>query len=127
MTGNPDVRTTVRTIRAGAEDFLSKPISSDELLHTVGRAIARHELARSSRIELDAVHARIARLTPREREVFDLIISGHTTKQAARTLGCTERTIKAHRQRVMEKIEVKTLAKLVAFAQRLQECGSDVR
>jgi FixJ family two-component response regulator len=118
MTGNPDVRTTVRTIKAGAEDFLTKPVSSDELLHAVERAIANHEITLGSRGERNAIRARIARLTPREREVFDLITRGQTNKQAGRALGCTERTIKAHRQRVMEKIEVKTLPGLVSFAER---------
>jgi RNA polymerase sigma factor (sigma-70 family) len=117
MTGNPDVRTTVRTIKAGAEDFLTKPVSSDDLLHSIERAFARHEMARVSKNDLDAVRVRIERLTPREREVFDLITRGQTNKQTARLLGCTERTIKAHRRRVMEKIAVQSLAELVSFAE----------
>ena len=119
MTGNPDVRTAVRTIKGGAQDFLTKPLSSEELLGAIERATAGYEAARVSKNALSTVRGRLARLTPREREVFDLVTRGQTNKQAARTLGCTERTIKAHRQRVMEKVEVKSLAELVSFSARL--------
>ena len=119
VTGIPDVRTTVKTIKAGAEDFLTKPISSDKLLEAVERAIANHERVRESKGKLDVARARVARLTPREREVFDLITRGATNKGAARALGCTERTVKAHRRQVMEKVEVKNLPELVTFAERL--------
>ena len=70
LTGFPDVRTTVQTIKAGAEDFLTKPVSSDQLLHAVERAVAHHKETRGLRSKLDMVRARIAALTPREREVF---------------------------------------------------------
>jgi FixJ family two-component response regulator len=73
------------------------------------------------------VHARIARLTQREREVFVLIIRGQTNKNVARSLGCSERTIKAHRQRVMEKMQVQSLAELVSLAERVLGDKSDVR
>jgi RNA polymerase sigma factor (sigma-70 family) len=119
LTGYPDVSTTVRTIKAGAEDFLTKPASSDELLHAIERAIARHEAARGLKSRLDIVRAHIAKLTPREREVFELVIRGKTNKQAANALGATERTIKAHRQRVMEKMQVQSLAELVSLAERV--------
>jgi RNA polymerase sigma factor (sigma-70 family) len=119
LTGYPDVSTTVRTIKAGAEDFLTKPVSSDELLHAIERAIARHEAARGLKSRLDIVRAHIAKLTPREREVFDLVIRGKTNKQVASALGATERTIKAHRQRVMEKMQVQSLAELVSLAERV--------
>jgi RNA polymerase sigma factor (sigma-70 family) len=119
LTGYPDVSTTVRTIKAGAEDFLTKPVSSDELLHAIERAIARHEAARGLKSRLDIVRAHIAKLTPREREVFELVIRGKTNKQVANALGATERTIKAHRQRVMEKMQVQSLAELVSLAERV--------
>ena len=114
LTGHPDIPTTVRTIKAGADDFLTKPVSSDELLRAIERAIARHEARRGLKSRLDMVRARVSALTPREREVFELVIRGDTNKQVARALGCTERTIKAHRQRVMEKMQVQTLAELVS-------------
>ncbi len=124
LTGHSDVSTTVRTIKAGAEDFLLKPVSSDDLLHAIQRAVARHEVARGLKIKLDMVRARVARLTPREREVFELIVRGQTNKHAANTLGSTERTIKAHRHRVMEKMQVRTLPELVSLAERVGVLGS---
>jgi RNA polymerase sigma factor (sigma-70 family) len=119
LTGQFDLPITVRTIKAGAEDFLIKPVSSDQLLPAVDRAVTRHEIARGQKAKLDMVRACIARLTPREREVFELIIRGQTNKQAGNALGCTERTIKAHRQRVMEKMQVHSVAELVSLAERV--------
>jgi RNA polymerase sigma factor (sigma-70 family) len=118
LTGYADVQTTVRAIKAGAEDVLTKPVSSEELLGAVERALANHQAARSQRNKLDVVLAYIARLTPRERQVFDLVIRGNTNKQVANKLGATERTIKAHRHRVMEKLQVQSLAELVSLAER---------
>ena len=118
LTGHPDIPTTVRAIKAGANDFLTKPVSSDELFQAIERAIAHHEVTFGLKSRLDMVRARIATLTPREREVFELVIRGDTNKQVARALGCSERTIKAHRQRVMEKMQVQTLAELVSLAER---------
>lgn len=123
LTGYADVPTTVRVIKAGAEDFLEKPVSSDRLLRAIERAIAHHDAARGSKSRLDLVRAHIATLTPREREVFELIIRGKTNKQAAHALGTTERTIKAHRHRVMEKMQVRSLAELVSFAERVGILG----
>jgi FixJ family two-component response regulator len=118
LTGHPDVPTTVRTIKAGADDFLTKPVSSDKLLQAVGRAIAHHEVTRDLKSKLDVVRAHIGALTSRERQVFELVIRGKQNKQIARVLGATERTIKAHRHRVMEKMQVQTLAELVSLAER---------
>ena len=119
LTGHADIPTTVRTIKAGADDFLTKPVSSDDLLHAVERAIARHRVTFGLKSKLDVVRAHIAALTPRERQVFALIIRGNTNKQVARALGGTERTIKAHRHRVMEKMQVQSLAELVCLAERV--------
>jgi FixJ family two-component response regulator len=115
LTGHPDVPITVRTIKAGAEDFLTKPVSSDKLLQAIEWAIARHEPRR----RLNIVRTHIAALTPREREVFELVVRGKPNKQIASALGCTERTIKAHRRRVMEKMQVQSLAELVTLAERV--------
>jgi FixJ family two-component response regulator len=127
LTGYPDVPTTVRTIKAGAEDFLTKPISSHKLLQSIERAIAHHEARRGLKCKLDMVRTRIAALTPREREVFELVVRGKLNKHIAYALGCTVRTIKAHRQRVMEKMQVQSLAELVSLAERVGVLGGTSR
>ena len=119
LTGSSDIPTTVRTMKAGAEDFLLKTGSSDGFLHAVERAIARHEVARDQKAKLEAVRAQMARLSPRERQVFDLVVRGKINKQIAFELGTTERTIKAHRLQVMEKMEVRNLPELVSIAERM--------
>ena len=119
LTGYFDIPATVRAIKAGADDFLTKPVSSDDLLQAIERAIAHHEVTRSLKSKLDIVRAHVSALTPREREVFDRVVRGDTNKQAAGALGCTERTVKAHRHRVMEKMQVRTLPELVSLAERI--------
>jgi FixJ family two-component response regulator len=98
--------------------FLSKPVPSNQLLQSVEQAIARHTAMRSLKSALDLVRARIATLTPRERQVFEPVVRGKANKQI-NALGCSERTIKAHRQRVMEKVQVRSLAELVSLAERV--------
>lgn len=117
LTGYADIPTTVHAIKAGAEDFLTKPVSEDRLLGAVERAIARHQAEGEERSKIDALQALVAKLTPREREVFKLVVRGRMNKQIAHELGATERTIKAHRHRVMEKIGVHSLAELVSLAE----------
>ena len=124
LTGHADVPTTVRTIKAGADDFLTKPVSSDALLRAIERAITCHEGTRSLKAKLDLARANIGKMTPRERQVFELVIRGATNKHAARSMGCTARTIKAHRQRVMEKMQVQSLTELVSLAERVGVLGS---
>jgi RNA polymerase sigma factor (sigma-70 family) len=119
LSGYGDVATTVRTIKAGAEDFLTKPVSSEQLLHAIELAMARHEASRGRKQKLDALRSLLDTLTPRERQVFGWVVQGKINKQIARELGATERTIKAHRQRVMEKMKVQSLAELVSMAERL--------
>lgn len=124
LTGYPDIPTTVRGIKAGAEDFLTKPVSSDKLLQTIQRAIAHHNSTYRLKSRLDVVHSHIAALTPRERQVFELVIRGKTNKAVARAIGGSERTIKAHRHRVMEKMQVRSVAELVSLAERAGVLGS---
>jgi FixJ family two-component response regulator len=119
LTGYTDITVTVRTIKAGADDYFIKPVNSDELLGAVEKAIARHETARVLKTELEALRARLSTLTPRQRQVFDLIVRGKTHKHIARELGSSERTIKAHRQVIMEKMKVQSLVQLVTIAERL--------
>ncbi|MBR1279891.1 response regulator transcription factor [Bradyrhizobium sp. AUGA SZCCT0283] len=119
VTGHADTPTTVRAIKAGAEDFLTKPASSEQLIGAIERALARYESARSQRSKLDSILSHLARLTPRERQVFDLVVRGKINKQIATELGTTERTVKAHRHEVMEKMQAHSLAELVSNAERL--------
>jgi RNA polymerase sigma factor (sigma-70 family) len=119
LTGHADVPTTVQAIKAGAVDVLTKPVTSDQLLRVIQRAMAHHEATREAKSKLDIVRAHIAALTPREHEVFELVIRGKTNKEVASALGATERTIKAHRHRVMEKMQVQSLAELVSLAERV--------
>jgi len=119
ISGLADISTTVQVLKAGADDFLTKPIKFDELVGAIERALARYENTRGLMRALDEHHIRLASLTPRERQVFDLVVRGKLTKQIARQLGTAERTIKAHRQRVMEKMQVQSVAELVSVAVRL--------
>jgi len=119
LTGHADVPTTVRTIKAGAEDFLTKPVSSEQLFRAIEQAIMHHSTSRDGKRKKDALRELLATLTPRERQVFDRVVQGRINKQIAHQLGATERTIKAHRHRVMEKMKVQTLAELVSTAERL--------
>jgi RNA polymerase sigma factor (sigma-70 family) len=119
LAGHADTSTTVRAIKAGAEDFLIKPASSEQLIAAIERAMARYELARNRQSKLDTVLALLMTLTPRERQVFDLIVRGKTNKKIAMELGTAERTVKAHRHEVMKKMQVYSLAELVLIAERL--------
>ena len=119
LTGHADIPTTVRAIKAGAHDFLTKPVTSDDLVRAIEKAFAHHQISRDEQNKLDGVRARVATLTPRERQVFEFVVGGHTNKHAARALGCTERTIKAHRQRMMEKMQLRSVAELVSLAERI--------
>lgn len=119
LTGHADTQTTVRAIKAGAEDFLTKPVSSEELINAVERAMSRHEVVRAQYGKLVTLRALVASLTPRERQVFDLMVRGKINKQIAYELGTTERTVKAHRHQVMEKMQVHSFAELVSVAERL--------
>ena len=119
LTGHADIPITVRAIKAGAEDVLTKPVSSEQLLSAIEQAMAHHEVRRDAKQKKDALRRLLAALTPRERQVFDRVVQGAINKQIAHKLGATERTIKAHRQRVMEKMQAHTLAELVSIAERL--------
>ena len=123
LTGYPDISATVKVIKAGADNVLTKPVGSDELLGAIQRAIARHDTERALNSELEALRARVSILTPRQRQVFEMVVRGRTNKHAARELGCSERTIKAHRQMIMEKMQVQTVPQLVTIAERLEILG----
>jgi FixJ family two-component response regulator len=119
VTGRGDIPSSVRAMKAGAVDFLTKPVNADDLLAAVGRAIERDRLMRQAGAELRAIGDRLARLTPREREVMLLVVAGRLNKQIAADLGTVEKTVKVHRSRVMEKMGVRTVADLVRMAERM--------
>jgi len=119
LTGYTDIPTTVQAIKAGADDFLTKPVTAEDLFRAIEKAFAHHQTLRGLQDKMDGMRARLGRLTPRERQVFDLVVRGNINKQIGLTLGATERTIKAHRHRVMKKMQVGTLAELVSLAERV--------
>jgi len=127
VSGHGDIPTSVLAIKAGAEDFLSKPVDSDVLLSTIERAIARDRAERDERREHHALRARVDALTPSERKVFDAVVRGRLNKQVAAELGTAERTIKWHRHNLMEKLRVDSLAELVSLAERLGLVGTHDR
>jgi FixJ family two-component response regulator len=120
LTAHGDVPTSVRAMKAGAVDFLTKPIKRDVLLRAVRTALARDLRSHTSHEQLRDLRTRFAKLTPREREVFDLVIVGRLNKQIAAELGMAERTVKAHRAQVMAKMQATSLAELVHLADRMQ-------
>ena len=119
LSGHGDIPTSVLAMRAGAEDFLTKPIATDVLLRAVEQAILRDRKDRAKHEQLDAVRLRVGALTPTERKVFDLVVRGRLNKQIALDLGTAERTIKWHRHNLMQKLQIQSLAELVSLAERL--------
>jgi len=119
LTGHGDVPKSVRAMKAGAIDFLTKPVDAPVLLDAVARAIVRDMENRAVRTRQHDVLSRYNRLTPREREVFAHLISGQLNKQVGYDLGISERTIKIHRRQVLEKMEADSIADLVRMASDL--------
>jgi FixJ family two-component response regulator len=120
ITGHGDVPMSVRAMKGGAVDFLQKPFDERELLAAVHQACERAKRAHRKHVETSAVWGRIDSLTPREREVFALVVTGMLNKQIAGRLAVTERTVKAHRARVMEKMKAESLADLVRMAEKAE-------
>jgi FixJ family two-component response regulator len=118
LTGHGDIPKTVRAIKQGAVDFLTKPVDERVLIDAVRAAIAKDQVYWQARIEIAEINRRLATLTPREHEVLRHVISGRLNKQTAAELGTVEQTIKVHRGRVMEKLNVESLAELVKLAER---------
>lgn len=119
LSGAGDIAMSVKAIKAGAEDFLSKPIAKEDLIEAIGRAMDRYAAAAIEQGQLAGLRQRFARLTAREHEVFALVIQGQLNKQIAYALGNTERTVKAQRQAVMEKLEADSVADLVKMGVQL--------
>lgn len=118
LTGRGDIPMSVRAMRAGAADFLTKPVDEETLLDAVGKALARSRIEVAARLESDSIHALIRTLTEREHEVMRHVISGLLNKQIGGTLGIAEKTVKIHRGRVMEKLGVTSVAELVQLCTR---------
>jgi FixJ family two-component response regulator len=125
ISGHADVPSSVRAIKAGAVDFLQKPFSDQALLDIIHGALRRDREARRDRAEVASIRVRFDTLTPRERDVLRLVIQGRLNKQIAGDLGISEKTVKFHRGRVMEKTQVGSVAELVRQADRLGLRPSD--
>lgn len=120
ITGHGDIPSSVRAIKSGAVDFLTKPFSDGALMAGVQTGLAQDRQARQARAELQSLSARYEALTPRERDVLPLVVSGLLNKQAAAELGITEVTLQLHRRSVMQKMSAASLADLVRMAQKLR-------
>ena len=120
ITGHGDIPTSVRAIKAGAVDFLTKPFNEADLMRAVHAAIAQDRDARQKGAELAELRQRLSSLTPREREVLPLVVSGLLNKQAAAELGISEITIQIHRGKIMKKMGAGSLAELVRMAGMLE-------
>jgi FixJ family two-component response regulator len=119
LTGKGDVPTSVRAMKAGAIDFLTKPVKDQDLFDAVSRAESVDAESRRLHFELELMQAKVRTLTPREREVLTHVVAGRLNKQIAGDLGTVEKTIKVHRSRMMEKLGVRTVADLVRMTEKL--------
>lgn len=120
LSGHADVPDSVKAMKAGAEDFLSKPVRKAQLVDAITRAFDRCRENSERKSASAALHVLLETLTPREWQVFTLVAEGKLNKQVAHELSTTERTIKAHRQKVMSKLHVKSFAELITFAEHLK-------
>ncbi len=119
ITGKGDIPTSVRAMRAGAIDFLTKPVKDKDLFEAISRAEGRDTESRRLHSERESVQAKVRNLTPREREVLTHVVAGRLNKQIAGDLGTVEKTIKVHRSRMMGKLGIHTVADLVRLAEKL--------
>lgn len=120
ITGHGDIPMSVRAMKAGAVEFLTKPFREQDLLQAIQRGIEQNRITRQHNAEIRILHRRYASLTPREREVFPRVTSGLLNKQIAAQLGASEKTIKVHRGQVMQKMKAESLAHLIQMAEKLR-------
>jgi FixJ family two-component response regulator len=124
LTGHGDVPKSVQAMKHGASDFLTKPVNDEDLLAAVRVAIEKDRALRREQAELSEIRARLATLTPREREVLEHVVTGKLNKQIAGDLGTVEQTVKVHRARVMQKLRLQSVAELVRLTERCRINGS---
>jgi FixJ family two-component response regulator len=124
ITGHGDIPMSVRAMKAGAADFLAKPVKAADLKRAVAMALARAMRDHGRRREYESILGRVKLLTPREREVMTLVVAGRLNKQIADELGTVEQTVKVHRGRVMEKMQADSLPDLVRMADMLKAASS---
>jgi FixJ family two-component response regulator len=123
LTGMADIQTSVAAMKAGAIDFLTKPIDNEKLFIAVNEALRRDAEQRAARAIRSAIEARLSTLTPREREVLKFVVAGRLNKQISAILGTGEKTVKVHRSRVMAKMRVRSVAELVHLVERVGFLG----
>jgi len=123
ISGHGTIPATVQAMKAGAVDFLTKPISQAALFAAIEAALERDRVARRNRAEVEEIEKRLATLTPREREVLTYVVAGKVNKQIAGSLGTVEKTIKVHRSRLMQKLGITSVADLVKLAGRVGIVG----
>ena len=123
LTGHGDIAASVRAMKNGAEDFLTKPVKKEALFAAIESALVRDDRRRSEREEGDRIRRRFEALSPRERAVLEHVVAGRLNKQIASAIGTSERTVKAHRARVMRKMCASSVAELVRSADRLARAG----
>ena len=119
LTGHGDIPMSVRAMRAGAEDFLTKPVPMQQLKEAIDRALARDAASRVNRERVESLRARYETLTPAEKRIFAMVVTGMLNKQIAYDLNRAERTVKAHRSQVMTKMQAESVADLVRMADEL--------
>ncbi len=123
LTGQGTIAAGVQAMKGGADDFLEKPVSSKILRGVIDHALAQNEKRRIERHQIQMLQVKVSNLTPRETQVFDLVVRGKRNKQVAYDLNTSERTVKAHRHSIMEKLGVTSLAEMVSIAERLGRAG----
>jgi FixJ family two-component response regulator len=124
ITGHATVSVAVAALRAGAFDFIEKPLRDDALIESIARARGQEETTHQERLQLVAVESRAALLTPREREVLDLVVTGEPNKIIARRLGISFRTVEIHRSHILEKMQARTIPHLIRMTMLLESLRS---